>query len=52
MDPLVIADVPSSVPKERMNQQYLSNTTIPIIEDAKIPTKIPGETKEETSIDT
>ena len=52
MEPLVIEDVPFSVPEERMNQQYLSNTTIPIIEDVKHPTKIPAETQEETSIDT
>ena len=31
--PLVIEDVPSSAPEERMNQQYLSNATITIIEE-------------------
>ena len=52
VDPLVIEDVPSSVPEERMNQHYLSNTTIPIIEDDEHPTKILAETQEDTFIDT
>ena len=52
MEPLVIEDVPSSASEERMKQQYLSNTSIPIIEDAENPTEIPAETQEETSIDT
>ena len=51
VEPLVIEDVPSSVPEERMNQQYLSNTMIPIIEDAENTSKISAETQEETSID-
>ena len=52
VDPLVIDDFPSSVPEERMNQQYLPNIVIPIIEDAENPTKIPTETQEDTFIDT
>ena len=52
VEPLVIEDVPSSMYEERMNQQYLSNAAIPIIEDTRNPTKIPDETQEETSIDT
>ena len=52
VDLLVIEDVPSSMPEERMNQQYLSNTAIPIIQDARNPTKILAKTQEETSIDT
>ena len=52
VEPLVIKDVPSSVPEKSMNQQYFSNTVIPIIEDTENPTKISVETQEETSIDT
>ena len=52
VEPLVIKDVPSSVSEERMNQQYLSNAVIPIIEDVENPTKIPPKTQEDTSIDT
>ena len=43
-EPLVIEDVPSSVSKERMNHHHSYNATIPIIEDAEIPTKTPDET--------
>ena len=49
---MVIEDVPSSASEERLNQQYLSNIEIPIIEDAENPTEILDETQEETSIDT
>ena len=52
VEPLVIEDVPSSVPEERMNQHYLSNTPTPIIEDTEHPTNMPVETQEETFIDT
>ena len=52
MEHLVIEDVPSFVSEKRMNQQYLSNAVIPIIEDTEILTKLPVETQEETSIDT
>ena len=52
VEPLVIEDVPSSTSEERMNQQYLSNAAIPIIEDIENPTKIPAETQEERTIDT
>ena len=52
VEPLVIEDVPSSVCEERMNQQYLSNTATPIIEDAEHPTNMPAETQEDTFIDT
>ena len=44
VEPLVIEDVPSYVHEERMNQQYLSNIVIPIIEDAEIPTKTLSKT--------
>ena len=50
--PLVIEDVPSSVTEARMNQQYPSNTSIPIIEDAENLTQILVETQEETIIET
>ena len=52
VEPLVIEDVPSSVLEERMNQQYLSNTVTPIIEDVEHPTTMLVETQEETFIDT
>ena len=52
MEHLVIEDVPSSVLEERMNQQYLSNTVTPIIEDVEHPTNMPAETQEDTFIDT
>ena len=52
MEPLVIEDVPSSVREERMNQQYLSNTSTPIIEDAENPTNMTGQTHKDTFIDT
>ena len=52
VEPLVIEDVPSSTFEERMNQQYLSNETIPIIKDVEIPTETLAETQEEKSIDT
>ena len=43
MDPFVIEDVPSFVSEERMNQQYLSNAEIPIIEDTESPTETSAE---------
>ena len=49
---MVIEDVPSFMCEERMNQQYLSNTATPIIEDAEHPTNMPAETQEDTFIDT
>ena len=52
MEPLVIEDVPSSVNEAKMNQQYPSNTTIPIIEDVESPTETPAETQRETFIKT
>ena len=52
MEPLVIEDVPSSVTEARMNQQYPSNTSIPIIENAENLTQILVETQEETLIET
>ena len=52
VEPLVIEDVPYSMTDVRMNQQYRSNTTIPIIEDVESPTEIPAETQEETLIET
>ena len=52
VEPLVIEYVPSSVTKERVNQQYPFNTTIPIIEDDESPIEIPKETQEETLIET
>ena len=52
VEPLVIEDVPSSVTEARMNQQYPSNTSIPIIEDAENLTQILVETQEETIIET
>ena len=52
MDPLVIEDFPSSVSEERMNQQYLSNATIPIIEDNESTTKTPIERQGEIVIET
>ena len=45
VEPLIIEDVPSSVPDERMNQQYLSNTVTPIIEEVENPTNMPNETQ-------
>ena len=45
MDPLIIEDVPSFVPEERMNQQYLSNIVTPIIEDVEHSTNMPTETQ-------
>ena len=48
VEPLAIEDVPSSVTEARMNQQYPSNTSIPIIKNAENPTEIPVETQEET----
>ena len=35
-----------------MSQQFLSNTTTPIIEDTEHPTNMPAETQEDTFIDT
>ena len=35
-----------------MNQQYLSNTVTPIIEDDEHPTNMPAETQKDTFIDT
>ena len=52
VEPLVIEDVPSSMYEERMNQQYLSNIVIPIIEDVESPTKTSTETKGEIVIET
>ena len=52
METLVIEDAPSSVSKERMNQQYSSHTSIPIIEDVEIPTETPAETHREIAIET
>ena len=51
MEPSVIEDVPSYVPKERMNQQYLSNTVTPIIEDVEHPINMLAETQNDTSIE-
>ena len=45
VEPLVIEDVPSSTSEEKMNQQYLSNAEIPIIEDIESPTETPSETQ-------
>ena len=52
VEPLVIEDVPSSVTEERLNQQYPSNTTIPVIKDGESPTETPPETHGETFIET
>ena len=43
MEPLIIEDAPSSVHEEKMNPQYLSNTAIPIVEDAEHPTNMSAE---------
>ena len=51
VEPLVIKDVPSSVSRERMYQQYSSHTTIPIIEDVEHPTETPAETHREIAIE-
>ena len=54
MQPLVIEDVPSSTTNARMNHQFENpfDTTIPIIQYAKICIEIPAETQEETLIKT
>ena len=52
VEPLVIEDVPYYVTEARMNQQYPSNTTIPIIEDDKIPIETPAEAQREPFIET
>ena len=52
VEPLIIEDIPSFVHEERMNQQYLSNTMTPIIEDTEHPTNMLAETQEDTFIDT
>ena len=52
MEPLAIEDVPSLVTEVRLNQQYPSNTTIPIIEDVESPTKTPIERQGEIVIET
>ena len=52
VEPLIIEDVPSSVHEEGMNPYYLSNASIPIIEDVENPTNMPAETKNNAFIDT
>ena len=52
VEPLAIEDVPSLVTEVRVNQQYPTSMTIPIIEDTESPTEISTETQGEIVIET